>query len=214
MPVVKIHRINEGQSFGLWKLEESEEELLYAMRQDPIMELPSPDISNEIKRKEHMAGRLILKALVEENDLCYEGIYKDEVGKPHLNKHPHHISLTHSFPWVGAIISLNEPVGIDLEQPKEKLKKIAYKFLNDAELKSVGDDVEKLCIYWCAKEALYKLLGKKGIIFKLNLSLDSFEIKDETLIVGNVIVNDIHDCYSMKAVKINNTFLVYSINKF
>ena len=87
-------------------------------------------------------------------------------------------------------------------------------FLNDTELETVGTDVEKLCIYWCAKEALYKLLGKKGIIFKLNLSLDSFEIKDETLIVGNVIVNDIHDCYSMKAVKINNTFLVYSINKF
>ncbi|MDH5474340.1 MAG: 4'-phosphopantetheinyl transferase superfamily protein [Cyclobacteriaceae bacterium] len=212
MPIIKIDQINKNAAVGLWKIDESESKLYTLMNQNPVLQLPAPDISNVIKKQEWMAGRLMLKSLVEHLGLSYYGIYKDIVGKPHLNNHSHHISLTHSFPWVGAIVCKNGAVGIDLEQPKEKLRRIAYKFLSNKEMDQAGDDVEKLCVYWCAKEALYKLKGKKGIIFKDNLFLEPFELDEKMELIGNIIEGDHITKYKMRAEKINKSYLVYSVN--
>lgn len=212
MPIIKIEKVNPQAAIGLWKIDESEKELFQLMALDPVLQLPTLDISNAIKKREWMAGRLVLKALVEFMELDYQGIYKDDVGKPHLNVHPHHISLTHSYPWVGAVMCEKSAVGIDLEQPKEKLKRIAYKFLNELEIQEANNDVGKLCVYWCAKEALYKLKGEKGIIFKENLSISPFELKDKIDLVGNIIVNGTIQTYKMRAEKANKTYLVYTMN--
>lgn len=212
MPIIKIDQISEYSAVGLWKISESESELYELMEKDPILQLPEPDVSNVIKKQEWMAGRLILKALIEHLGLKYHGIYKDEVGKPHLNKYPHHISLTHSFPWVGAIVCKNGAVGIDLEQPKKKLNRIAYKFLCESELIQANNITEKLCVYWCAKEALYKLKGQKGIIFKKNLLIEPFEMDKKMELIGNIVVNNNIRKYKMRAEKINMTYLVYTVN--
>ena len=212
MPIVKLEKVNPYSAIGLWKIDESEEALIQLMMLDSVLQLPTSDISNIVKKQEWMAGRLVLKALVEFMGFKYEGIYKDEVGKPHLNTLPHHISLTHSYPWVGAVMCEKNAVGIDLEQPKEKLKRIAYKFLGEAELNHAGNDVAKLCVYWCAKEALYKLKGQKGIIFKENLTIEPFELNDKTDLVGNIIANGVSEVYKMRAEKANKTYLVYTLN--
>ncbi|MBQ0741343.1 4'-phosphopantetheinyl transferase superfamily protein, partial [Aquimarina celericrescens] len=78
-----------------------------------------------------------------------------------------HISITHSFEFTGVIVS-DKKVGIDIEKQREKIKLIAPKFTPIEEYKALGDGedlIRKLTIVWGAKESLYKLYGKRGLLF-------------------------------------------------
>ncbi len=95
----------------------------------------------------------------------YFVVKKDAFGKPFLEKYPHHLSLSHSFPYVAAQLNYDQPVGIDLEQPKAKILKIAPRIFSPIELADAGTDVIKHTVYWCAKEAMYKIHGKGNLHF-------------------------------------------------
>ncbi len=184
MPVEKVVRI-KGRCWGLWRLTESPATLT-GMLAD-FEQIPDT-ISHEKKRVEWIAGRLLTRHLLEEIGGAYQGIAKNEDGKPHLIGSSFRLSLSHSFPFVAAIIDAVNEVGIDLEQPKEKLIRIAHRVLSPIELRDAGDDIKKHCVYWCAKEALIKLHGKKDLILAENLQIMPFELKNEGYIPGRIIV--------------------------
>jgi len=62
-----------------------------------------------------------------------------------------------------------------------KIKSIKHKFLSDVELaqKQIGDNTHGLYVAWCAKEAIYKWNGKKGLEFKQHIHIKPFKLKDE-----------------------------------
>ncbi|MGF1923904.1 MAG: 4'-phosphopantetheinyl transferase superfamily protein, partial [Bacteroidia bacterium] len=70
---------------------------------------------------------------------------------------------------------------IDIELIKHKIKSIKHKFLSDLELaqKQVGDNTNGLYVCWCAKEAIYKWNGRKGLEFKQHIHVKPFKLKDE-----------------------------------
>ena len=43
----------------------------------------------------------------------------------------------------------------------------------------IGDNTNGLYVCWCAKEAIYKWYGKKGLEFKQHIHIKSFKLKDE-----------------------------------
>jgi phosphopantetheinyl transferase len=53
--------------------------------------------------------------------------------------------------------------------------------LSDIELaqKQIGDNTLGLYVCWCAKEAIYKWHGKKGLEFKKHIHIKPFKLKDE-----------------------------------
>lgn len=171
MPLMKLQKDNAQSGWALWFITETEQELQAASgaRVDD-------SIASYTKRLEWLAGRSLLKELVEHCGLEFYGLEKNEFGKPLLLKHPHHISLSHSYPYVAAQIDLNTEVGIDLEQPKAKLLNIAPRILASGELADAGQDVLKHCVYWCAKEALYKSYGKRGLHFADHLLVKPFNL--------------------------------------
>lgn len=181
MPVIKVHKSNKESQWGLWFISESEDEL-----QNLIDEKPDPSIVNTTKRREWLAGRALLKELITLSGHEYKGTDKDEYGKPYLIGLYHHISLSHSFPYVAAQLDLLHPVGIDLEQPKSKLLNIASRVLSEEELMDAGNDVLKHCVYWCAKEALYKLYGKRGLHFSSELLINSFTLQNAGDLRGTI----------------------------
>jgi 4'-phosphopantetheinyl transferase len=181
MPLVKIHSLGKESAWGLWHIQEGEAELY-----DLTEEYWPLEIVNEQKRLEWLAGRALLKALMENLGLKYHGLRKDEFGKPFLNTHPHHISLSHSHPYVVAQIDRMNSVGIDLEQPKEKLKKIASRVFSEGEVADADDNITKLCIYWCAKEALYKIYGKRNLLFTDHLRVMPFNLSSAGSIDGKI----------------------------
>ena len=71
---------------------------------------------------------------------------------------------------------------------------------------------DHLCLHWCAKEALYKQKGQKGVIFKENLIVDPFVLSDEVMLNGTITLPDSKNQHKLKAEKINKTYLVYTFN--
>jgi phosphopantetheinyl transferase (holo-ACP synthase) len=67
-----------------------------------------------------------------------------------------------------------------LEIFRPKIERIATRFLHDQESFALQGEgiIEKLTLIWTAKEALYKALKKKGIIFSEQLIVAPFEWGD------------------------------------
>ncbi len=120
--------------------------------------------------------------------MCYEGTGKDEFGNSVLTRIPHHTS--HSYPIVAAQIDVNHDAGIDVEQPKEKLRTIAHRVFSADEIKDAGNDLVKLCIYWSAKEALYKFHGKRQLLFTDHLEVDPFKMSSEGRLDGRIKLSE------------------------
>lgn len=185
MPLVHLYRTTDTL-WGIWHISEDEATLSGALTQETV----PPGISNPYKRLEFLSARLCVSTLLSEWGIPYSGMRKDEFGKPFLKNSDIHVSLSHSYPYVAAILHKRENVGIDLEQPKEKLLRIAPRVLAPGELRDAGDDLIKHCIYWCAKESLVKIHGKKDLIFCENLRIDPFDRQREGTIVGRIVTAD------------------------
>ncbi len=134
-----------------------------------------PEIKNENKKLQWFATRHLVNEMLGE----VAEIEKDEAGKPFLNNSSYHLSISHTPVFAAAMLSKVAAVGIDLEMVSPKVERIAHKFLREDEIKSIQADekIEKLILYWSAKEALYKLYGKGGIEFMTQLLIEPFDLK-------------------------------------
>jgi len=183
MPALKINWKSEANGWGVWQIDESEEQLaVEALEADACPE----EIQNPRKRMEWLAGRVLLKKLIVESGLLYQGVTKDEFGKPFLNGLPHQVSISNSYPYVAAQVHPSLPVGIDLEQPRPKLFSVMRRVLNDAEWNDGANNLRKLCVYWCAKEALYKIYGKRSLIFTEQILIRPFALGQTGMLEGTI----------------------------
>jgi phosphopantetheinyl transferase len=185
MPHEKIE-YHQDRVCGLWKITESEESLLRLVRD---YETISDQITHSQKRLEFVTGRVLAKMLAEKLDVTFQGVTKDEHGKPFYLASSIHLSLSHSFPYVAALADTSKSVGIDVEQIKSKLLRIAPRILHTQELENSGANETKLCVYWCAKEALVKVYGKKDLVFAEHLWISPFQLEEQGFITGKIIAN-------------------------
>jgi phosphopantetheinyl transferase len=187
MPLEKLEYQSNERAWGLWHIREAEAELIDQIA--PYERIP-PHITHKQKRLEFCVGRVLAKILLEKVSVTFEGIIKDEFGKPFFKNNNYQLSLSHSYPYVGASIDQSKSVGIDVEQIKSKLLKIAPRVLHATELEDAGDNETKHCIYWCAKEAMIKIYGKKDLVFAENLLIKPFSLQNQGNISGRIIVNN------------------------
>lgn len=179
MPVVFNKQIDENTILGVWKIEETEAQLLAGLqlKQHELDIIQS--LSNGKRSLQWLSTRLLLRTLLKTND--YIDCQIDEHGKPYLANIDAHISLSHSYDYAAVIVSKTNKVGIDIELIKHKIKSIKHKFLSDIELaqKQIGDNTNGLYVAWCAKEAIYKWHGKKGLEFRQHIHIKPFKLKKE-----------------------------------
>ena len=151
----------------------------------------TPEISHEKKLLQWYATRHLV------NHLCGEQVevIKDEFGKPLIANSFTNLSLTHTALFAGALISDKHEVGIDLEMISPKVERIAPKFLKPEELATIEPEekIEKLILLWSAKEALYKLHGRRRLEFKSQLLIEPFEMQQSGEMRGSVIAPDMHE---------------------
>ncbi|MBU2912726.1 4'-phosphopantetheinyl transferase family protein [Reichenbachiella agariperforans] len=174
--IKKQYKISDHIMLGIWEINESTEALVAGF---DAKEMEAIAHYHPIKKAEHIASRQLIESMCRDMDIPFHGICKDSHGKPHLIDSTHHISISHSYPKITALINLDEPCGIDLERPREQLQRTKHKFLNPSELKACGDDLHKLCIYWCTKESIYKMHGRKNLSFAQNIEIN--RIKDQQI---------------------------------
>jgi len=164
-----IREVGKKGKLGLWRIAESVDELKnlkQASREDMRM---LDSFTNDTRKKEWLASRILVEKLIEEK----AEIFYDEHNKPFLKNSKKHISLSHSHNFMAVIIDDKE-TGIDIELIKPNVLKIKEKFMNNDELNAVGKEniAEKLTLYWCVKESLYKYYGKRKLTFKENLMVE------------------------------------------
>ncbi|WP_316798882.1 4'-phosphopantetheinyl transferase family protein [Pedobacter frigidisoli] len=179
MPIVYNKNIDQHSVLAIWKIEETEEELLAGL-QLKQHELDIISSLNSGKRLLHwLSTRLLLRKMLNTDE--YIDCQFDGDGKPYLVNFDYHISLSHSYDYAAVMISKAHAVGVDIELIKHKIKTIKHKFLSDVELaqKQLGDNTEGLYVAWCAKEAIYKWHGKKGLEFKAHIHIKPFKLKNE-----------------------------------
>ena len=171
MPLQHIIYQNPHAIIGIWRLTEPEEFFLphrhLLVRHAAVLD----SIHHPQRRLEWLAGRYLVWQLAQRLHLPFAGIYTDTHNKPHLTAANGHISISHARPYVVAILNRQQPAGIDIEELRPKLQYLAPKFLTAGELDMAGNDLPRLAICWGAKEALYKLYGRKCLVFKENLLL-------------------------------------------
>lgn len=166
--------LDQFTSFAVWKIEESAEELL-AQLQLKDHEISYLDTLISGKRNLHwLSTRVLLRRMMTTD--AYIDCRADSSGKPYLANFPHFISLSHSFDYAAVMVSKDKAVGIDIELIKDKIERIAHKFMSKRELAFISKDrIEQLYACWCAKEAIYKLHGKKNISFLDHIRIEPFE---------------------------------------
>lgn len=194
MPLSQLTVINKDCIWGLWEITESAE-VLYAQLPHSIHDTQYlASVTHEGKRAESLAVRLLVKRMLQEWHCAYMGIIKDEHDKPYLAELPIHISISHTSRYAAVILHKQQEVGIDIEFIKEKLLKVAHKFLNEQEYEDAGKDLQKLCVYWSAKEVLYKKYGRRQLSLKEEIYINPFELRTSGKITGTVEKNG----YSMQ----------------
>ncbi len=196
MPLVHSETIASHCSLLVWKLTESLEELhkimpFYHENEELI------SISHPQKKREWIAGRLVIKCLLETKECIFMGLTKDEHGKPFLINYDFSISITHTAEYVAAVLSPQKAIGIDMEKKHEKLLRTFPRFMSKDELRPDPQQVALLCMYWCGKEAMYKLNGRKKVSFQKDIILDPLTPDSTTGKVrlyddGQTLLADLH----------------------
>jgi len=146
-------------------------------------------IRHPAQRVEWLACRVAIRDLVEAQGVPYQGLVKDEYGKPHLINLPWHVSLSHTTGWGAAVLHRSRPVGIDIEPVRDQFTRVVPRVLSEAEISHAAGEAGRLAVYWCAKEALYKLYGKRQLTFREHLHVEPFADGADQLI-GHVRLPD------------------------
>ena len=203
MPLLFSKEMHTSLHLAVWKIDENLDDLRN-LSSDII---DDDAIKHPQKKLEFICSRLCIKELCQQLGILYQGLEKDECGKPYLKNSSWQISVSHSTKLVAVVFHPTNSIGIDIEKPSEKLRKVAHKFLSTAEIEASDMNLNKLCIYWSAKEALYKLYGKRKVIFNENLHIRAFN-EDANQTTGNIEMENFRGEYSISINKIEDYYLV------
>ena len=173
MPLIQEINPAEGISAGIWQITESADELLAGIRLSAPEQRSYASFRHDLRRRQWLAYCFLLKHLLAPAEA---GISYDRNGKPNLVSGSHHISVSHAGEYAAAIISRHLRVGIDIEKIRDRVQRVKDRFLSESELESLAPDhrIEQLCVYWCGKEALYKLHGTPDVDFRNDIHIHPF----------------------------------------
>jgi phosphopantetheinyl transferase len=176
MPLFKSIPVNDGL-LAVWQITETSSELLSFFIPEKIADQAFQKFTYEKRKAEWLAVRALLKQMIG-NDF---NISYTENGKPIVD-HPiyHHISISHSNDFVAVIIHQKLNVGIDIESKNRNYAAVKKRYLSEFEMEQVDENPMLQCIYWCAKEAIFKLEEENGIDFRKQIQILAFNPESDT----------------------------------
>lgn len=175
MPVIFSKRINAATQLNVWHATEEVAWFRSQLDLDPDDERRFQSISNQNRKLQWLGCRLALSHLMQTSRIP---IRYDQYGKPSLASGEAEISFTHTGLYTAAISSQDSRPGIDLEQVREKISRVATRFLMPEELSMASGKEEHLrllTLFWAAKESLYKINGKPDLNLLHDLRIESFD---------------------------------------
>lgn len=144
-----------------------------------------------LKRKQEFVATRILRHEV----FGYAHIHYNPVGAPYI-KGEGFISISHAANLVAIASNPGFPLGLDVEIIRDKAMLLSGKFLSEKESSELKkDDATEMTRCWSAKEALYKLAGRKQIDFRKHLHLEKQgeqSWKGKIINPGEILLVDLH----------------------
>ena len=135
---------------------------------------------NEKRRREHLAWRRIVRReLGAKVHIDY-----NDVGAPVVDASGRWISVAHGGESVAVAIA-DRPVGVDIESLGRDFDRVAPRYMTSEEL-SLSSNEHWACYAWCAKEAMYKLYGRRGVELRGDIRLESFD-SESMVIYGSMV---------------------------
>lgn len=200
MPLFFEEKKNSWGSFAVWQIKESEEFFfsninLSSSDRERIMAEKLPK-----RRMEKLACRILLSHLCNEKSIS---VYYSENRKPMMDGYK--ISFSHSGEFAAVAIS-SSPIGIDIEKISPRFFHLYPRFMHKDEIAVANTkNPEDLALYWCAKEAMFKIYDYKFLDLRNDLRVIS---ENE----GKIIINN-SESHSVKFAKyvIDNYMVVVSI---
>ncbi len=186
MPVYSFSVRSSTTFYLIWKIEESLAALRPQLHAHFLADFQTLNLSSKDKMLQSMAVRIALYSLLKALDLPILPLSKDLEGRPFLRDSSFHISFTHTRYLAAVALSTDFPTGIDIEIVKPSLHMVQEKFLREEEIKEANYSLEKLAIYWSAKEALYKRLDTQPTPTFKDIFIAPFELQTKGKIVAYV----------------------------
>lgn len=175
MPLIVQQEIAPGATLGLWKIQESADELLHLCT--PGQRRQAEAFPHEHRRREWLAWHVLLQTLLPRARTTY-----DDQGGPLLENGPH-IGVSHT-PDYAAIILAGSPCAVDIESTGRNFSRAMPRYASPREIalgRSLPDPALYPALFWCAKETLYKLKRQPGIDFLHDMHVLSVDPTTRTI---------------------------------
>ena len=191
MPLHSLSPISSQALLGLWQLTEPVEALWPLLPDLLHYTARFPAGRDETRGRQWLAGRVLAHHLLRELTDLRATLRNDDNGRPYFADIPGlGVSLSHSGEWVAGMVARGAAVGIDIEMVRAKAQKLAPRFLSEAEQADAGGDAAKHSLYWSAKETLYKLHSRRGLVFKEQILLDPFGLREAGVLTGHLLLEN------------------------
>ncbi|MDR1344646.1 MAG: 4'-phosphopantetheinyl transferase superfamily protein [Tannerellaceae bacterium] len=163
---------NAQPLWGIWKIDESADELLAMLTRCDCRLVPD-SIRTEKRRQEWLAVRVLLKELTGEDTIV---AYHPD-GAPYLPEKKSYVSISHTNGYAAVILSEQCPVGIDIEYLSNRVHRVRKRFMSPEEDNMIDreHEAEHLLVCWCAKETLFKLIRHSGTDLREHLRISPFK---------------------------------------
>ena len=201
---------NEAE-IGVWEITETEEELkeLSMTPTDEMEEISF--IRSESLRKQRLAVRALLNTLFD--DKVY--LSHHDNGKPYIENDAINISISHTERFVAVILHKEENVGIDIESLDRDFSVVEKKALSEDEIDDLEDEKrnEQLAIYWCAKEAIFKLLSRYNVDFAEQIEVERFRPRGEGELEATFTYKDEEEEFDLEYITFDRHVLVWVVGE-
>jgi phosphopantetheinyl transferase len=207
MPLFKIINHNKNTTIFIWKIDES----LVQLEKSVKLNDRSIKRIQGMRSESHKKGFLAVRKLLETAQLTDFDLYYTNDGKPHL-KDGRIITISHSFDFSAIAISESE-IGIDIEKNRDKIQRIASKFIGSENNFLCNENLtEQLTVIWGAKESLFKIYPDGGLLFIEHLPVEKFNLHENTT-SGQILKDTINNSYRIYFDIFDGYTLVYATNE-
>lgn len=186
--LIRKEHIDTGGVFGIWKMEETKDELL-RLFPEGLQHKAAGKISgirSERRVIEWLSTRIMLFILLGEEKI----IRKRKNGQPYITDHSYRISISHTKDYAAILLHKTQIPGIDIEIRSDRVKNIAGKFISDTEYIDPSQRTVHQLLHWSAKESLFKLMDEEGVDFKEHLHIQPFTPKACGVISATITKGD------------------------
>ncbi len=176
MPLVEKIQLDEFTTLGWWRILEASHELrpflIFSKSEEEFIHR----ISNEDRRTQWMASRVLLKRLI--NTTSFVDIYVDQYGRPEVQNFDYRMSISHSKHYAAVIISERYTVGVDIESMRHDMSRLKNKFMRPDELAGMPRELELnyVQLHWSAKEVMYKIYYRRKLDFRDHMGVEPFDL--------------------------------------